>query len=417
MTEERKTPMNAAKNGQSTEFSLGKILPAERGVASAVIGFLKNCLEKKHLDAVLIPSKIPNTEAYTWLLVQDVSLLDSCHPLPPVMTVQGGKALSSLTKRGDLEEKVAAVMRPCEVRAAVELFKLKQVDLNNITLISIDCPGAMPLQDYMDDPVNVMEAFEKSLEKWGENDSLRPVCQICHQFSLLSPTPSAFQNDSTPKNGVENPPADLHIGLISDNNDKIFIIPTTSGGQDLCEKMDLGALDILENWESKVTEIRERKLKKRTAFNADLQAEIEGADKFASVFDDCINCHNCQSACPICYCQQCYFDSQLLRLRAEKRGALRFPLDTLFFHIGRMSHMTLSCVSCGACEDACPVSIPVAQVFTMMGDRTQKYFDYTPGRDRAEPLPLQTFEESEFEEMEIPREGAETQSGEAGKNV
>ncbi|MBN1223460.1 MAG: 4Fe-4S dicluster domain-containing protein [Candidatus Aminicenantes bacterium] len=416
--------MNAAKNGQNTEFSLGKILPAEKGVAHAVIGFLKNSLEKKHLDAVLIPSKIPNTEAYTWLLVQDVSLLDSCHPLPPVMTVQGGKALSSLTKRGDLEEKVAAVMRPCEVRAAVELFKLKQIDLNNITLISIDCPGAMPLRDYIDDPANVMEAFENTLEKWEENDSLRPVCQICHHFSLLSPTPSALQNDSIPKGEAENSPSDLHIGLMSDTNDKIFIIPTSSKGQDLCDKMDLGAREKLEDWESKVTEIRERKFKKRTAFNADLQTEIEGADKFAAVFDDCINCHNCQSACPICYCQQCYFDSQLMHLtpedyleRAKKRGALRFPLDTLFFHIGRMSHMALSCVSCGACEDACPASIPVARVFTMMGDRTQEYFDYTPGRDRAESLPLQAFEESEFEEMETPHEGAETPSGEAGKNV
>jgi len=290
--------MTAEKNGRHTESALGKILPAEQGAAHAIIDFLKKSLKNEYWDAVLIPSKIPNTEAYTWLLVQDESLLDSCHPLPPVMTVQGGKALSSLTKRGDLEERVAAVMRPCEIRAAVELFKLKQIDLNNITLISLDCPGAMPLQDYMNDPKNRMEEFEKILEKWEENDSLRPVCQICHQFSLLSPIPAASQDDSTQKSAAEAP-ADLHIGLIGNKNDKIFIIPASSKGKQFLDKMEPGTLETLENWESKVAEIRERKLEKRTSFNKEWETKIEGADKLASVFDDCINCHNCQSACPI----------------------------------------------------------------------------------------------------------------------
>jgi len=416
--------MNVAQNDKNNAHILGKILPAEEGTSSAIINLLKKSLEEKYVGAILIPSKIPDTEAYTWLLVQDESLLDLGNPLPPVMTVQGGKALSNVTKHGDVEEKVAAVMRPCEVQAAVELLKLKQIDLDNIYLISIDCPGAMPLQDYMTDPTEVAETFEEALETWGENDSVRPVCQICHQFSLLSLPPSASSNNSTPKKEIEFTAPDLHIGLIDGNRKRIFLIPTISKGQDLLDKLDLSAQDSLENWESKVEEIRERKFQKRQAFDAEWRVKMEGADNFAAVFDDCINCHNCQSACPVCYCQQCYFDSQLLRLtpkaymeRAEKRGALRFPLDTLLFHLGRMSHMALSCVSCGACEDACPMSIPVAQVFTMMGNQTQEYFDYMPGRDRKEPLPLQVFREDEFKEAETPREGAEVPTGEAGKNV
>lgn len=79
--------------------------------------------------------------------------------------------------------------------------------------------------------------------------------------------------------------------------------------------------------------------------------------------------------------------------------------------------MALSCVSCGACEDACPMSIPVGQVFTMMGNKTQDYFAYTPGLDRNEPLPLQIFKEDEFGEVETPREGAEAPAEETEKNV
>jgi len=416
--------MNSTQKDDKSEGKAGKILPAEDGITSTIITFLKKSLEEKQLEAVMMPSKIPNTEAWTWLLLQDESLLASCNPLPPVMTVQGGKALSNVTKHGDLHEKVAAVMRPCEVQAAVELLKLKQIDLDNIYLISVDCPGAMPLQDYMADPEKTTKAFEEAFSTWGENESVRPVCQICHQFSLPLPQQSAPSDNSPPKNEGKFPAADLHIGLIGGDGTNVFLIPATAKGKELLDKLDLSAEDSMANWESKVEEIRERKFNKRKAADAEWQAKTEGVDNLAAVFDDCINCHNCKSACPVCYCQQCYFDSQLLQFspesylgRAEKRGALRFPLDTLLFHVGRMSHMALSCVSCGACEDACPMSIPVGQVFTMMGNKTQDYFAYTPGLDRNEPLPLQIFKEDEFGEVETPREGAEAPAEETEKNV
>jgi len=62
--------------------------------------------------------------------------------------------------------------------------------------------------------------------------------------------------------------------------------------------------------------------------------------------------------------------------------------------------MSLSCVSCGACEDACPVFIPVAQIFSMMADETQDLFNYVSGRDLEEPLPLIAFKEEELHEVE-----------------
>jgi formate dehydrogenase subunit beta len=162
----------------------------------------------------------------------------------------------------------------------------------------------------------------------------------------------------------------------------------------------------------------------REKFNTTWTERLAGTDKFIDAFDQCINCHNCMRVCPVCYCQQCYFDSQTLRLspqemltRARQRGALRFPLDTILFHLGRMSHMVLSCVSCGACEDACPMSIPVAQIFTTVGDRMQKDFHYMPGRNREEILPLQDFLEDEWHEVETPCETGESSAGEAEKNA
>ena len=73
-----------------------------------------------------------------------------------------------------------------------------------------------------------------------------------------------------------------------------------------------------------------------------------------------------------------------------------------------MLHMSLSCVSCGACEDACPTSIPVAQVFSLVGDKNQEEFGYIPGMNLEEPLPLRVYENREFEEVEQSCAGTST---------
>jgi len=61
--------------------------------------------------------------------------------------------------------------------------------------------------------------------------------------------------------------------------------------------------------------------------------------------------------------------------------------------------MSLSCVSCGMCEDACPASIPVAQIFSYVSDKTQKAFEYHPGRSIGEPLPLKDYKVKELQEI------------------
>jgi formate dehydrogenase subunit beta len=423
MSNNKELPMSLVQGERSSNSLTGKVLPAEEGPHKAIINFLKQSLGKNCMDLLLIPVKGPDIKSYSWVLLKDESLLEQADPLPPVMTVQGGRGLSSITKHGKVGLQIAAVMRPCEIRAVVELSKLKQIDLENIILISIDCPGAMPLADYMNEADKIAASFKTILEKWEISDSLRPVCQICHRFSLSSLLPSSSPESSLEKDETASPASDLHIGI--DNEKKsIFLIPVTPKGKGLLDKLGFSPEDSLELWESKVEEIRKKKLEKKEQFNQEWRTKIQGPDKFAAAFDECINCHNCMRVCPICYCRQCYFNSQNLKLspddyleRAEKRGALRFPLDTLLFHLGRMSHMVLSCVSCGACEDACPMSVPVARIFTTVGEQMQEDFNYIPGRNRGEPLPLQNFLEDELCEVETPCESEEMPAKESEKNV
>jgi hypothetical protein len=48
------------------------------------------------------------------------------------------------------------------------------------------------------------------------------------------------------------------------------------------------------------------------------------------------------------------------------------------------------------CTDVCPVDIPVSTIFSRAGASVQALFDYQPGREVTEEIPLRTFEEKEF---------------------
>jgi formate dehydrogenase subunit beta len=76
---------------------------------------------------------------------------------------------------------------------------------------------------------------------------------------------------------------------------------------------------------------------------------------------------------------------------------VRLPADTLLFHLTRLNHMVTSCMGCGLCESACPSDLPVARVFQAVGEKVQAIFDYVPGRDEDEQIPISTFREDELE--------------------
>jgi formate dehydrogenase subunit beta len=359
----------------------------------AVISFLKSLFEKGIVEAILIPKALPSQDGFVQTLIRDPEKLNGVCVLSPTMPVQSARVVSNLSVK-NLGKKVAAVLKACEIRAAVELAKFLQVKLDNLYLIGIDCPGTFEVPDYAKmvqegkGGAPLTKEMLKSMEK-GEVSppsgyAFRTACQMCEY-----PVP---KTDVMIK--LFGYKADQEIGIeIGDKLEK--------------EIEEKGILSFSGNEPTSRTEVVNKiiagRVKKRDALFQEFKGIIKDLQAFLDRFSTCVRCHNCMVACPICYCKECVFKTavfehegdQFLRW-ADRKGEIRMPTDTLIFHLIRMSHMVTSCIGCGLCDSACPSRLPVATLFRSVGDRIQKMLQYVPGRNIEEVPPVASFKEDEL---------------------
>jgi formate dehydrogenase subunit beta len=378
----------------------GAQIPADKGIAEGILSFLKKGLQEGIFDALLLPVRVPAGDSFSYVLMQETDLLSKASPLPPVMSVQGARAISNLTRYGEATGTIAVLMRPCEIRATVELHKLEQVNLENVFLFSVDCPGVLPLKEYLKDPRNGDAEYSKALGEWIV-ESPRWACQVCDTISPQS--------------------TDLHIGIMGAPRGKLLLIPRTDRGKRLLKQYGLKVESSITGWQREMKKLTRKREKNKEQALQLLRREVRGPERLLKIFSNCINCHNCMRVCPVCYCRQCYFDSEALKMtpdnfmmRAQRKGGLRFMPDMLLFQLGRMSHMSLSCVSCGMCEDACPMEIPVSRIFTLVANDAQAVFGYLAGRSLQDRLPQVVYQEEELKEVETPYQETYRLSSKAG---
>ena len=116
-----------------------KIAFAKGELNTQLSDLFSDMLENNAVDAVLAPMVQPK-KGVMQTLVTSKENLASIDPFAPVMPVNSAKLASSLTSTPS-GKKIAMVLRSCEVRALVELVKLKQANLEDTLLIGMDCHG------------------------------------------------------------------------------------------------------------------------------------------------------------------------------------------------------------------------------------------------------------------------------------
>jgi formate dehydrogenase subunit beta len=364
------------------------LIPVENNdTLAAMQDFLKQLLEDDVVDVLLVPMETPSGTV-TPALVSDPDLLDAANPLAPVMGLNAAPLAGQVSIR-EPRERVGVVLRSCELRALVELVKLQQASLEDLVTIGMDCLGTYDVTVYTemrnDGGVDMAAYLEtaQSGELTAQEGGFRDACQMCEKAHIEG--------------------ADITLELFG--ADLTAGIPVTLPDE-MAEVMDLQPAGLDDDKRSQMvddvvaarTEVRDERF-------AEIHEQLEG-EGIEGVFAACVRCHNCMTVCPVCYCKTCLFKSQVFDHEpmqymnwAERKGAYRMPADTMLFHLTRLNHMVLSCVGCGMCTSDCPADLPVGRVFRAIGQDTQDVFEYVPGQDVEEPLPLITFQEDEWMEV------------------
>jgi len=108
---------------------------------------------------------------------------------------------------------------------------------------------------------------------------------------------------------------------------------------------------------------------------------------FVQESERCIRCYACREACPMCYCVECFVDHATPRW-AE---SMITPSGTQAWHIIRAFHQTGRCVSCGACERACPMDIKMTYLTDKLNDDMRQIYSFEVGASEEEQPPFAAF--------------------------
>ncbi len=367
---------------------------ADTDLPAALKTFFTSVLELDTVSALLIPQHLPMNPMVMPMLVTDPDRLEGVDPLAPAFPMNASK-LAARISRKPIGGTVVAVMRPCEIRAFIELVKLKQGRTEDLILVSFDCPGALKNTDYiafageegMASTTRFLKTALSGEPSLGDGIQISTACQACEH-------PVADG-------------ADLVIGLLGMKTDgQILIKAQSEKGEALFDQLNLKKAAEPETRKAAIEALVSTRVAYRDRLFETTRNNTDTLEKLTRYLAACVNCYNCRVACPVCYCRECVFvtdifdhePNQYLRW-ANRKGAIKMPTDTVFYHITRLAHMSTACVGCGQCSNACPNDIPLADLFKMTGQRTQAAFDYEAGRSLEESPPLSVFREDEFPEV------------------
>ncbi|MCK4565772.1 MAG: Coenzyme F420 hydrogenase/dehydrogenase, beta subunit C-terminal domain [Candidatus Thorarchaeota archaeon] len=376
----------------------------------AVTSILKCALKTKQIDGV-VTVKAKNDDRFSGIpvLVTDSDDLNdttgSLHcSLPNI-----ARFLKEYLD-GGFFKKLAVVGKPCDIRAIIELQKRHQIEIDDLTLIGLNCTGTispatareMYRTEFKVDPYDVIredidggkftitlqngKSLSKDLLKLEEKGlGRRDNCRRCE---INIPT---FADMACGKWGTE-----------SEENSGTFIEIYSTKGRSLVEQaISKGYIEIDKPSPESIA-LRQEKDKLETeralaqrAHDFDPIMAMSPPERLAfwvKEFDKCIKCYGCRDACPICYCDTCLLEAGRYFLEA---GVI--PPDALF-PLTRLAHVADSCVNCGQCQDACPMELPLSKLFSLLNSRLSEVFDYTSGTDIEQGPPLNT---AMNEEMDI----------------
>ena len=328
------------------------------------------------LDAMLAPVELPDHSAVSPQVISDPAELSNVNPFAPVMLANTATIIQDFV-RDNPSRHLAVILRPCELRAMIELRKRHRVyyqsvyggnDQESLIVIGVDCPGTFSQEEYHQHLISSQDDAEMLHVglSYGKKESylpheVRPTCQMCD-----SPSPLG---------------ADLVVGTIGIEPQGDLLLIARNEDVDASLRLEYVTDRLATEPQVVAREVMVGKLvDKRIEKRADLMNQPFPVENFSSalaLFARCTLCADCLDACPL-------YDGELAGMLGA--GEARQSGRPLLSELIRVSRWLASCSGCGMCRESCQYGIPLTQIVTTLSHRIQSELHYKPG-DPGQRLP------------------------------
>jgi formate dehydrogenase subunit beta len=347
----------------TTDAALAK--KAECG--GAVSALLKYALESKAVDAVLAVKRGIDLYEAVPTLISDPKQIDQTAGSLHCGTVLLSKLVANYAP-AMAGKKLGVVVKGCDMMGFLEMAKRKQVNLDNVLMIGVNCGGSvspvsarkMIKEKYGVDPDAVVkEEIDKgqfiikladgshkgiSMDELEESGyGRRSNCRRCkvkvpRQADIACGNWGVIGDKAGKATFVEvcsDKGADLVSKAVAAN--KIAVEPANPKGIEIRAKTEAAMFKLADKWRKKDF----------TALAPKLWETIEKETA------RCMKCYACIDNCPVCMPVADKLKASVM----VRPGVL--PVDQMF-HMRRFAHISDSCINCGQCEECCPAEIPLA---------------------------------------------------------
>jgi len=356
----------------------------------AVTALLKFALDEKMVDAVLGVKK--GADIYD---ARPVLITDPDEVIETAGTILGGTLLlSKLFGKyldGAKDLKIAAALKGCDVMGVYEQAKRRQVNLDNVLMIGLNCGGATTPAMMKRIMSEVFEVDPDSVRKETMYKGHLHIIYDGQQKDISIPKleEAGYGRRSNCRRCRMKIPrqADLACGQWGVKEEMVgkatFVEVCSQRGAELIDRaLEAGAVGI------KVPDascIKARKRREEAILDLadkwrkrDFEPLSSSKERLKMIIEEtsrCIKCYTCVEVCPALF-------------NTIKPYITAFPGKVppeLGFHLLRYSHVADSCIDCGQCEDLCPMDIPNALFMHAMEADLEELYGYHAGEDMSLP--------------------------------